>query len=148
PRLSVTQSEERNAAAAATRESVEFRPVEMSTSDGAVLRAWFMRPSDANGKAVILFHGVSDNRMGTYGFGKWLVENHYAVLLPDARAQGSSGGALATYGVMEADDIHRWVDWLESVDHPDCVYGLGESMGAAQLLQALPHESRFCAVVA
>jgi dipeptidyl aminopeptidase/acylaminoacyl peptidase len=28
------------------------------------------------------------------------------------------------------------------------MFGLGESMGAAQLLQSLPKESRFCAVVA
>ena len=81
-----------------------------------------------------------------FGFGMWLVENHYAVLIPDARHHGNSGG-LATYGLKEADDIHRWLDWIEANAHPRCMFGLGESMGAAQLLQSLPHEPRFCAVV-
>jgi dipeptidyl aminopeptidase/acylaminoacyl peptidase len=145
---SVTPSEERNARAAAQQEGVEFRDVELATPDGAVLRAWFMRPPEPNLDAVILLHGVSDNRMGMYGYGKWLVENHYSVLIPDARAHGQSSGKLATYGLKEADDIHRWVDWIENAEHPVCMFGLGESMGAAQLLQSLPREPRFCAVVA
>jgi uncharacterized protein len=145
----ITPGEERNARALAQANQVEFRDVELTTPDGVVLRAWFMRPPETNGNAVILLHGVSDNRMGTYGYGKWLVENHYMVLLPDARAHGNSGGDLATYGLKEADDIHRWVDWIEATEHPRCMFGLGESMGgAAQLLQALPKEPRFCAVVA
>jgi uncharacterized protein len=86
--------------------------------------------------------------MGMYGYGRWLVENHYTVLIPDARAHGSSGGALATYGLKESDDIHHWVDWIAAEEHPRCMFGLGESMGAAQLLQSLPKERRFCAVVA
>jgi dipeptidyl aminopeptidase/acylaminoacyl peptidase len=144
----VTASEERNAREAAREDGVEFRDVELTTPDGVVLRAWFMRPPEVNGDAVILLHGVSDNRMGMYGYGKWLLQNHYMVLIPDARAHGNSGGELATYGLKEADDIHRWVDWIETAEHPGCMFGLGESMGAAQLLQSLPKEPRFCAVVA
>jgi dipeptidyl aminopeptidase/acylaminoacyl peptidase len=127
---------------------VEFRDAEVTAADGVVLRGWFMRPEESNGDAVILLHGVSDNRMGMYGYGKWLTRNHYMVLLPDARAHGSSGGELVTYGIKEADDIHRWVDWIETNERPHCMFGLGESMGAAQLLQSLPREPRFCAVVA
>jgi len=145
---SVARSEERNARATAQADRVEFRDVELATPGGDVLRAWFMRPPAPNGDAVILLHGVSDNRMGTYGYGKWLVQNHYMVLLPDARAHGNSGGELATYGLKESDDIHRWVDWIETAEHPRCMFGLGESMGAAQLLQSLPKEPRFCAIVA
>jgi len=40
------------------------------------------------------------------------------------------------------------VDWLEDHYHPHCVFGTGESMGAAELLQSLAKETRFCAVVA
>jgi dipeptidyl aminopeptidase/acylaminoacyl peptidase len=144
----VTDNEERNARAAAEESGVEFRDAELTTPDGAVLRAWFMRPREPNGDAVILLHGVSDNRMGMYGYGTWLLQHHYSVLLPDARAQGNSSGGLATYGLRESDDIHRWVDWIENTAHPRCMFGLGESMGAAQLLQSLPTEPRFCAVVA
>ncbi|MGA7136244.1 MAG: alpha/beta fold hydrolase [Terriglobales bacterium] len=148
PSHPVTPSEERNARAAAQRDNVEFQDVVLVASDGAVLRAWFMRPSEPSGDAVILLHGVSDNRMGTYGYGRWLVQHHYMVLLPDARAHGNSSGEFATYGLKEADDVHRWVNWIETAEHPRCMFGLGESMGAAQLLQSLPKEPRFCAVVA
>ncbi len=147
PRHPITPGEERDAQAVAQSAQTGFRDVDLPTPDGTVLRAWYMRPHDANGDAVILLHGVSDNRLGMYGYGKWLLENHFAVLLPDARAHGLSSG-LATYGLKEADDIHRWVDWLEDADRPRCVFGLGESMGAAQLLQSLPKETRFCAAVA
>jgi uncharacterized protein len=147
-RRPVMAAEERNARANAQKDNVEFRDAELIASDGTVLRGWYMRPPQPNGDAVILLHGVSDNRMGTYGYGKWLVQNHYTVLMPDARAHGGSGGELATYGLKEADDIHRWVGWIEATADPSCMFGLGESMGAAQLLQSLPKEPRFCAVVA
>jgi len=147
PSPPIHESEERNAQTAAQRTSTEFRDVDLTTSDGVTLRGWFMRPQEANGDAVILLHGVSDNRLGMYGYGKWLLENHYSVLLPDARHHGNSGG-LATYGVKEADDVHKWVDWIETNEHPGCVYGMGESMGGAELLQSLSIETRFCAVVA
>ena len=126
---------------------MEFRDVELQRPEGIVLRAWFIRPDKANGDAVILLHGVSDNRLGMYGYGRWLAANHYTVLLPDARGHGNSGG-LATYGLTESEDVHQWVDWIEANDRPHCIFGFGESMGAAQLLQSLPKEPRFCSVVA
>jgi pimeloyl-ACP methyl ester carboxylesterase len=69
-------------------------------------------------------------------------------LLPDARGHGESGGELATYGVKESDDVHRWVSWIYAHDPPQCVYGFGESYGAALILQSLAAENRFCAVAA
>ncbi len=147
-RRPLTAEDEHKAATNSQAEHAEFRDVEVTASDGAILRAWFIRPAGANGHAVILLHGVSDNRLGVYGYGDWLVKNHYSVLLPDTRAHGVSGGEIATYGLKESDDIHQWVNWLDENDHPHCIFGLGESMGAAQLLQSLGPERRFCAVVA
>jgi uncharacterized protein len=122
--------------------------VSIKVADGTVLRAWLVQPALGNRNAVILLHGVGDNRLGMVGFGEWLLRNGFSILLPDARAHGLSGGELATYGLKEADDIHAWVSWLEGTHHPNCVFGFGESMGAGQILQALTKEPRFCAVVA
>ncbi|HEV7674819.1 MAG TPA: alpha/beta fold hydrolase, partial [Candidatus Angelobacter sp.] len=83
---------------------------------------------------------------GVAGYGRLLLAHGYAVLLPDARRHGESGGELATYGVKESDDIHRWVSWIYAHDPPQCVYGFGESYGAALILQSLGAENRFCAV--
>lgn len=83
------------------------------------------------------------------GYGKLFLDHGYAVLLPDARRHGDSGGELATYGLKESDDVHRWVSWLYAGDlaPSQCVYGFGESYGAALMLQSLAVESRYCAVV-
>ena len=72
----------------------------------------------------------------------------YAALLPDSRGEGESGGRFLTYGVKEGDDVRRWFVWLAAQKHPRCIFGMGESMGAAILLQSVREETRFCAVIA
>ena len=132
----------------ATRDQASLDEVSITAADGASLRAWSIRPTHANGDAVILLHGVEDNRAGSLGNAKLLLRHGYSVLLPDARAHGASGGDLATYGVKEADDIRLWFEWLKQTESPHCIDGLGESMGAAELLNSLRVEPGFCAVVA
>lgn len=123
-----------------------LKDVSIMAGDGIVLKGWYATPDDDNGSAVILLHGVGDNREGVAGYARMFLDRGYRVLLPDARAHGESGGEITTYGIRESGDIHRWVDWLEQ-SNPRCVYGFGESMGAALLLQSLRLENRFCAVV-
>lgn len=126
----------------------QLEDVSVTAGDGAVLKGWFAAPANGNGAAVILLHGIADNREGMAGYAQLMLANGYSVLLPDARDNGESGGKIATYGLLEAKDIHQWISWLEDRQHPSCVYGLGESYGAALLLQSLAVEHRFCAVVA
>jgi len=126
----------------------ELADVTVLAHDGATLSAWNIRPRSGNGKAVILLHGLSDNRLGMIGYAELLLEHGFGVLMPDARAHGASGGQLATYGLLESEDIRRWFDWLQQNQHPVCIFGFAESMGAAQLLQSLQSEPHFCAVAA
>ncbi len=126
----------------------ELTDIAIVAQDGVTLRAWSIRPADNNGNAVILLHGLADNRLGMTGYAELLLSRGFSVLMPDARAHGTSGGSLATFGLLESDDIHRWLDWVEQNDHPECIFGLGESMGAALLLQSLRSETRFCAAAA
>lgn len=134
------------AAAVRTDFGAELQDVTITAADGVFLKGWFVHPHDYNGNAVILLHGITDNREGVAGYAHLMLEHGYAVLLPDARRHGESGGGLATYGVKESDDIHRWVSWIYAHDPPKCVYGFGESYGAALMLQSLAAENRFCAV--
>jgi dipeptidyl aminopeptidase/acylaminoacyl peptidase len=126
----------------------ELTNIAITAQDGATLGAWSIRPANSNGDAVILLHGLADNRVGMTGYAELLLSRGFSVLMPDARAHGTSGGTLATFGLLESEDIHRWLDWLEQNDRPHCIFGLGESMGAALLLQSLRSEGRFCAVAA
>jgi len=122
--------------------------VQITAADGAILHAWLFTPENANGNSVIVLHGISDTRMGALGLARLFAANHYTVLTPDSRGHGESGGELVTYGLREADDVHRWVDWLIASKHPRNVFGMGESLGAGILLQSLACEHRFSAIVA
>lgn len=131
------------------RYHTNLQEVSMTAADGAVLRGWYVHPVPSNGAAVILLHGITDNREGVAGYAKLFMDNGYSVLLPDARDHGESGGRIATYGLEETDDVHRWVSWIFANDPPrsECVYGFGESYGAALILQSLAEEQRYCAAV-
>lgn len=138
----------RSAQGIAARFGAALQDVSISARDGVQLRGWFASPANANGDAVILLHGVGDSREGMGGFAELFLSKGYAVLLPDSRGEGESGGRFPTYGVKETNDVHRWFDWLMVRQHPRCIFGMGESMGAAILLQSVKTETRFCAVVA
>jgi uncharacterized protein len=124
----------------------ELQDVSIQAADNITLKGWYVHPRQFNGSAAVLLHGITDNREGVAGYGKLLLDRGYAILLPDARGHGESSGDMATYGIKEADDIHRWVSWIYEHDPPKCVYGFGESYGAALMLQSLAAESRYCAV--
>jgi pimeloyl-ACP methyl ester carboxylesterase len=126
----------------------QLRNVVTKSADGIALSGWIVTPPHPNNEAVLLLHGLGDNRLGMTGYALLLVERGFTVLLPDARAHGISGGPLATFGLLERDDIVHWVEFLRAQTGAHCVYGMGESMGAAQLLQALSSGTHFCAVIA
>lgn len=136
-RRALMPADEAQATAMADAEHTTLQQVAITANDGAVLRGWYIRPAPGNGDAVILLHGQADSRIGMLGPAALLLRHGYSVLMPDARAQGMSGGDLATYGIKEADDLRRWFDWLVQIEAPRCIDGLGNSMGAAQLLQSL-----------
>ncbi len=146
-RRPIDYKERMNARQVAEAAGSRLQDVSLKTTDGIVLKAWLIQPAKDNGNSVLLLHGLGDNRGGTLGYADLLLASGYSVLMPDARAHGESGGELATYGLLERQDIHRWADWMKDQFHPGCVFGLGESMGAAQLLESLA-ETHFCAVVA
>src|SRR5277367_5347793 len=104
---------------------------EIKTRDGVMLKAWYVQPNPWSGKTVILLHGVGDNRQGVVSYGLFLAQNGFAFLAPDLRDHGDSGGNVFSYGVKEAEDVHEWGDWLWRTQKPNCLYGLGESIGAA-----------------
>ena len=121
-----------------------WRAVTINSFDGTPLAAWAFLPnkSKANGKAVIALHGLGDTRRGVLGHARMLMRHGYTVLTPDSRGHGSSGGEFITYGLLERKDTHAWVDWMDANLRPTTIYGLGESMGAAIILQSLPIEHR------
>src|SRR5579859_2349851 len=120
----------------------------VTSFDGAPLHGWKVRAENSNGSWVLLFHGVSDNRIGVIGQSDFLLQNGYNVVMMDARSHGDSGGPIATYGWLERKDTSAIIDALESSEKPQHLFALGESMGAGIALQSAGADSRIEAVVA
>jgi len=120
--------------------------VTINAADGAVLRGWFIEPANPNGKSVILLHGITSNRTGSTPYADMFLDRGYAVLVPDSREHGESGGDISTFGILERHDVSLWVAWLRQ-RVPGCTFLLGESMGAAIGLQAAAVTPDLCAIV-
>jgi alpha-beta hydrolase superfamily lysophospholipase len=134
--------------------------------DGVTLRGWMVVPPQPNGSWVLLFHGVSDNRVGTIGQSEILLRAGYSVVMMDARAHGASEGPIATYGWLERNDTRAIIDALILSELEPCmtvqwagsgrtpctapkhIFALGESMGAGIALQSAAVDPRIEAVVA
>ena len=121
---------------------------DVRAADGALLRGWKVRSAKPNGKWVLVFHGVADNRVGAAAQAQVLLVAGYNVVMMDQRAHGASEGPMATYGWLERNDSRAVVDVLETAEHPHHLFALGESMGAGIALQSAAVEARIEAVVA
>jgi hypothetical protein len=121
--------------------------VTITASDATHLSAWWLKPSQPNGNCVVVLHGISDSRAGSFGFAPLFLSQGYAVLAPDSRGHGASEGRFVTYGLREKYDVLSWAAWMKS---SGCrrVYALGESLGASILIQASAVQPAFSAIVA
>src|ERR1700677_4227154 len=66
--------------------------VSVIARDNVHLNAWGLEPSKPNGNCVIVLHDIADSLAGSAGFAPMFLSQGYAVLLPDSRAHGTSGG--------------------------------------------------------
>jgi len=144
-RKALTSRDADRARELAEQYGAQIAEADIRSADDFVLRGWYFRKAP---KAVLLLHGQADNRAGMLPYAGLFLRNGFSVLAPDSRAQGNSQGRFATYGCLEAEDVHRWVNFLVTKQGVTEIYGLGESMGAAILLTSLQTETRFNAVVA
>lgn len=121
---------------------------EITAPDGTRLSAWLLHPAAWRGEAAIVLHGFVDTRTAMLDHARFLLRHGYAVLLPDSRGHGESGGEAVSFGVREHADVGAWADWLCGRLGIRRFIGLGQSMGAAVLLHALPGEPRLERVIA
>ena len=48
----------------------DLQPVVIQAADNVELHAWYSVPEHQNGQAIILLHGIGDNRGGVAGYGQ------------------------------------------------------------------------------
>lgn len=128
--------------------SFPVESVAFPSAEGFTLRGWFGRKS-ASAPVILLGHGYPANREQMIPYAALLYDAGYSVLLLDWRAWGESGGTLTTFGLHEADDLRRAMDYLTG--RPDLQHprfgGLGVSMGAGLMLIGAAYDHRLAAVV-
>jgi len=136
-----------NRLASATKAS--WTEITVEAQDGARLVAWHFKPPFRNPRGVVmLLHGVSATRAEMLPYARFLIENGFEVLAPDARGHGASGGSSISFGAREVDDLRRWTGWCDRNLPGSPIYAIGTSMGAAILLQALGEGAPVRAAVA
>lgn len=117
-----------------------FREVELRSTDGVRLSAWWV-PAEDSSLAAVLVPG-----WGGYKFDEHLLQTlpvyhgaGYGVLMLDLRAQGESSGARRTLGYREVRDVRGALAWLQGQGYAlDQVVLHGWSMGGATALRAAP----------
>ncbi|HEY6582643.1 MAG TPA: alpha/beta fold hydrolase [Rubrobacter sp.] len=119
---------------------LDYKEVEVESTDGVTLSAWWV-PAGDPAKAAVLVPG-----WGGYKFEEHLLQTllvyydaGYSVLLLDLRAQGESGGSRRTLGYREVRDVLGALAWVKLEGYAlDRVVLHGWSMGGATALRAAP----------
>lgn len=122
--------------------------VDFPTSGGLTLRGFYV-PSK-NGAAVVLGHGLSENRMHFLREATFLAAHGYGVLFFDSRDQGDSDGDFSTWSDLEQDDLRAAVDLVAR--QPDVSPGRiglhGFSVSASTVVLEAAGDARVRGVVA
>lgn len=109
------------------------RAVQFPSASGSTIHAWLV-PGTAGAGAIVLLHGVGDNRTSMLGRAVFLHRAGYTLLLPDFQAHGESDGRSITFGALESLDAAAAVDFLRASTGGERIGLIGVSMGGAAAL--------------
>jgi fermentation-respiration switch protein FrsA (DUF1100 family) len=123
---------------------IEYQEIELLTSDGVKLAAWYTPPQ--NGALILVAHGYGDRR--SEDFYSLFAEHGYGVLAWDFRGHGASGGDLVTLGYYETLDVEAALAYALAQPGVEHVGGWGGSMGAVTMIRATAGHPEIEALVA
>ena len=107
--------------------------VSFTSGSGSTIHAWFAR-GDSGAGAVLLLHGVGDDRRAMIERARFLHVAGYSVLLPDFQGHGESAGAHITFGALESLDAAAALEYLHMRVPGERAGVIGVSMGGAAAL--------------
>jgi fermentation-respiration switch protein FrsA (DUF1100 family) len=116
---------------------LQAETIQVTSSDGIPLQAWWIAAPEAKGIVVVL-HGMDGTDASTMlGHARFLYDAGYSSLVLDMRAHGRSGGERIGLAFEEPRDVSAALDWVaaqpELRDQPLALLGL--SMGGATALR-------------
>ncbi|MDR1399256.1 MAG: alpha/beta hydrolase [Treponema sp.] len=116
-------------------DTVDREIAEIISYDGLKLRAYFTAVPAENADTVILAHGYTGNGKQLSDWAKFYYEDFgFSVLMPDARAHGSSEGRYIGFGGPDRLDYLRWIDWVRERRPQTRIVLHGISMGGATVM--------------
>lgn len=124
----------------------KYEAVSFTTSDGIVIKGWFVPSEKSHAKTIILLHGYPADK-GDILPTRIFLHTNYNLLFIDFRYLGESGGHFSTIGSDEVRDIRAALDYLHTRGiHETAVWGL--SMGGAAALLAIKDAPEIKALIA
>lgn len=113
---------------------LEHRELELTTSDGERVHAWFLPRPDARG-AVLVSHGNAGNIEMRLELARVYLELGWSVLLYDYRGYGESTGSPSEAGTyLDAEAAYEHLARVEGLA-PERIVLHGESLGVAVALE-------------
>jgi fermentation-respiration switch protein FrsA (DUF1100 family) len=127
---------------------LNFRWVEFPSTDGVLLKGWYIpAPGPARG-TIIYCHGLNRTRVEMLPMAAFGNSLGYDGLLFDLRHSGQSGGEITTLGYQERLDVLGAVRYaLAERKAARPVVAWGVSMGAAAALMAAADSQEIAAVI-
>jgi dipeptidyl aminopeptidase/acylaminoacyl peptidase len=121
-----------------------YQEIELLTSDGVRLAAWYTPPE--NDALILVAHGYGARR--SEDFYALFAEHGYGVLAWDFRGHGASGGNLVTLGYHETLDVKAALDYALAQPGVEHIGGWGGSMGGVTMIRATAQYPEIEALVA
>ena len=118
-------------------EDLHATTVDIYTSAGGRVSGWLL-PGKPKRGAVLLLHGVRDDRREMVQRAKFLSKLGYGILLIDLPAHGESSGDRITYGAHEAEGVEAALSFLAQSQPSERIGVIGVSLGAASLVLSKP----------
>ena len=123
---------------------IEYRDIELLTSDGIRLSAWYTPPQ--NGVVILVAHGHASVR--PIDFYLLFAEQGYGVLAWDFRGHGASEGDTVTFGYTETRDVEAALDFALAQSDVERVGAWGGSMGAVSVILTAARRPEIEAIIA
>lgn len=121
----------------------------VTSYDGYILHAQFLKNPQASDRYVIISHGYTDNRFGALKYAKMYMDMGFNVIVYDLRGHGQNEPTFCTYSVRERKDLRALINDSRERYRDISVLGLhGESLGAATSIAALEEKPPVDFVVA
>jgi uncharacterized protein len=127
---------------------LEYQAIEFHSSDGILLKGWYV-PAGPDARGTIIYcHGLNRSRIEMLPMEAFGHSLGYNGLLFDFRHSGASGGKIGTLGYQERLDaiaaVHYALD-REKAARPIVLWGV--SMGASAALMAASDSADVAAVI-